>query len=339
MASNKVLLKANLVKASRIEEAATTHPAVLQAFAEEFIAAGASVSIGDCPAIPVTTAGMEALYRQTGLKDAAESSGATLLYDFDSHTVPAKSGCKTREFPFWTAIFDADLVINCAKLKTHSFATMTGAAKNLFGLLPGLLKSKKHAEYMSVEEFAGMIIDLNETAKEIVPFFSCIDGIVGMEGKGPTGGTPKVCGALIVSDSAYAADLAGATIMGIKPQNVPIFACAVKRGLASIQTKDYLWNGAAIETLITPFQLPKHYGVFHMLMSALLPASLKAKMKKNDNPYPVINQNICISCGKCVEICPVHAAQRTEKKIDIDHSKCIRCYCCHEVCPKRAIDL
>ena len=33
-------------------------------------------------------------------------------------------------------------------------------------------------------------------------------------------------------------------------------------------------------------------------------AALGAKMKKNDNPYPVINQNICISCGKCSRVCP-----------------------------------
>jgi len=338
-ASKTVLLKANLVKSARIEEAATTHPAVLQAVAEEFIAAGAHVLLGDCPAIPQTKPTMEALYRQTGLAEAAAQSGAELLYDFSSRTVTFEKGSKKREFSFWEPIFNVDLIVNCAKLKTHSFATMTGAAKNLFGLLPGLLKSAKHAENMSVTDFADMIVDLNLCVKETVPVFSFIDGIIGMEGKGPTGGTPKFCGALVASDSVYAADMAGITLMGLKPNAVPILNQAIKRGITPKNPKEYDWNGVSAESLATTFKLPKHHGVVHMLISAVLPERLTVRMRKNENPYPVINRQKCVSCAKCVEICPVHAATKNGKEINIDHSVCIRCYCCHEVCPKRAIDI
>lgn len=336
--SKTVLLKANLVKAAGIEEAATTHPAVVQAVAEEFIGAGAHVFIGDCPAIPQSESAMTALFRQTGLSEAAKNAGAELIFDFSHRTIPAKSGCKTKEFPFWSQVHEADLIVNCAKLKTHAFATMTGASKNLFGLMPGLLKSAKHAEHMSIEDFAEMIVDLCETAREIVPVFSLIDGIVGMEGKGPTGGTPKVCGAVIASDSPYAADFAGSMIMGIKPKDVPILAAASRRGAAPVQAADFVWDGVSVETLITPFRLAKHHGVFQMLVSAILPEKLKKQLQKNKNPYPVINEAKCVACGKCVEICPVHAASK-DGGIHISHEKCIRCYCCHEVCPKRAIDI
>lgn len=337
-ASNRVLIKANLVKSAKVEEAATTHPAVIEAVAAAFIAAGAEVCIGDCPAIPQSESAMQAIYQETGLADAAAHTGAVLLYDTTSRTVPSVSGCKAKEFPFWTPLFDADLVVNCAKLKTHSFTTMTGASKNLFGLLPGLLKSKKHAEYMSLNDFCDMLVDLNETAKSITPIFSLIDGIVGMEGKGPTGGTPKVCGTMIASDVTYAADFAASIIMGLKPADVPLLSCVFKRELTPKSGKDYIWSGVSVESCVTPFRLPKHQGVGHMLISAILPEKLKQRFYKDANPYPVINKNKCIVCGKCVAICPVHAATRKGKEISIDYNRCIRCYCCHEVCPERAIE-
>ncbi len=41
-------------------------------------------------------------------------------------------------------LFDADVVINVPKFKTHSSAIYTGAVKNVFGCVPGLRKAKYH---------------------------------------------------------------------------------------------------------------------------------------------------------------------------------------------------
>ncbi len=332
--SKTVLIKANLVKSARIDEAATTHPAVIEAVAREFSKLGATVLIGDCPAINQTTSSMHGLYRVTGMAQAAERTNSTLIYDFNSQQTICQYTKNKRTFPIWTPVFDADIIINCAKLKTHSFAVMTGAVKNLFGVIPGLMKSAKHAENMSITDFSQMIVDLCECVQSITPVFSIIDGIVGMEGKGPTGGTPKVANALIASDSPYTADLAGIEIMGLKPDLVPIIHCAIKRGLMPSSLNECECNGTLVKDLVTPFKTPRKTNLLSMALSALSLSNLFG----GGGAYPHIDKKRCIACGKCVEICPVHAATNTDG-ILIDRKKCIRCYCCHEVCPARAIDI
>jgi len=54
-----------------------------------------------------------------------------------------------------------------------------------------------------------------------------------------------------------------------------------------------------------------------------------------------INQDKCIRCGKCYEICAdyhFHAAKKTEEGYYIDTSRCDVCGNCTTVCPAGAID-
>ncbi len=333
--SKTVLVKANLVKASKIEDAATTHPAVIEAVAREFRALGATVLIGDCPAIMPSTAAMKNLYRITGLDKAAQNTDSELIYNFDSETVYAVFDGKKQTFPIWKPVFDADIIINCAKLKTHSFATMTGAAKNLFGVLPGLHKSAKHAENPSVTDFVQMLVVLCEYVRKTTPVFSIIDGIIGMEGNGPTGGTPKVANVVIASDDPYCADLAGLKVMGIKPETVPLAKCAMEKKLSPMSLDECECLGAPLNDLVTPFKMPKKTNLLTMALSAIFPSKKFGK----GGAFPRISKKRCVVCGKCAEICPVQAATKKDGVIEINRKECIRCYCCHEVCPARAIDI
>ena len=52
----------------------------------------------------------------------------------------------------------------------------------------------------------------------------------------------------------------------------------------------------------------------------------------------MVNKDKCISCGACVEICPVSAISFDEDgKSHIDPKKCIRCHSCESICPVEAI--
>lgn len=46
----------------------------------------------------------------------------------------------------------------------------------------------------------------------------------------------------------------------------------------------------------------------------------------------------CISCGQCVEECPVDAISEGEDIYVIDAEKCIDCGACAAVCPVEAIE-
>lgn len=63
---------------------------------------------------------------------------------------------------------------------------------------------------------------------------------------------------------------------------------------------------------------------------------------KKDQHYPTsphVLEEKCISCGKCVEICPVGAPTLKGETSWIDPAICISCGQCMEVCPENAIDL
>lgn len=53
---------------------------------------------------------------------------------------------------------------------------------------------------------------------------------------------------------------------------------------------------------------------------------------------PWINEELCVSCGVCVDDCPVDAITLNEdQKAYINEEECIRCGQCHDVCPQEAV--
>ncbi|EOD00836.1 DUF362 domain-containing protein [Caldisalinibacter kiritimatiensis] len=58
----------------------------------------------------------------------------------------------------------------------------------------------------------------------------------------------------------------------------------------------------------------------------------------NTTMKPTINQNTCIGCGKCQNVCPVDAITIENGKANIDIAACAGCRRCVNVCPVNAID-
>jgi ferredoxin len=54
---------------------------------------------------------------------------------------------------------------------------------------------------------------------------------------------------------------------------------------------------------------------------------------------PGVEADMCIGCGKCLDVCPAKAITMNKELPKIDRNKCIRCYCCQELCPKGAMKL
>ncbi len=331
----RVILKPNLILPSAPEHAAVTHPNVVAAAAKCLMEHGAEVLVAESGGGPYNPAAAKASFRVCGYAAAAEQTGFSLYTECKYREVSLPEGKRCGRLtviePF---VRPGDLIVDIAKLKTHGMMDYSGAVKNLFGAVPGLMKPELHCRYPDRESFAEMIVDLCEYIR---PDFSIIDGVVGMEGNGPTGGEPRDVGVLIASTSPYDCDLAGAEIIRFDPMDIPILKNAHERGLCAASSGEIEVLGAKVgDFAVADYRHAKSSDVDFL---AHFPKFMRPALRRLTTPYPKIQKKACVGCGKCAESCPQHTITLREHKAEIDYSKCIRCFCCHEMCPKHVIEI
>lgn len=327
--SKRVLIKPNLLGAYHPDRAVTTHPVVLEAIIRYFLAHHQEVWLGDSPGgtVPVST-----VWERCGLQDLADRYPIKLVNLSTSGFRELKSdgiSIKISEL-----LFQCGIVINVGKYKTHSLMAFTGALKNLYGLIPGMVKSEYHRLYPDTQSFANLLVALYKLCQSKITY-SIIDGIVGMDKAGPSAGNPRAFGLLMGSESIPALDTVAARMMGFALSDVP-----------------YLWgalhhDGILPSRIVVPHSFA-HYRipdaeikVVKMRTQTLqyIPRPLRFVFRKLYYGYPVIS-NRCIKCGICVASCPVKAINWQEDGFPkIDKNACIRCMCCHELCSQQAIDI
>ena len=330
----KIVIKANLVSFLKPEAAATTHPALLCALVSLLRERGARVILGDSPGGLFTAPYVDHVYRVTGMEQVRRA-GAELNRNFEKAQARLPQGHTLREFTCTAYLEEADAIINFCKLKSHGMMTMSGAVKNMFGAIPGVLKPEYHYRFPDPMDFAHMLIDLNEYFR---PALCLMDGVVAMEGNGPTAGTPRPMGFIAASQSPHALDLLGAALMGLSPRQVPTLRAALERGLIPPEAKDLSVFGDW-QRFIAPDFRPAAQGSirFYSDSGSAAGRALGAVMEKLLSTRPQVSPRLCVGCGKCAEICPAKAVTMKGGLPRIRRKSCIRCFCCQEFCPKGAM--
>ncbi len=336
----KIVLKVNLLREARPEEAVCTHPALVAAIASLAQEQGAGSIIADSPGggYRYTAKTLDKIYRTSGMHQAAEQAGIEVNLDTTSRPVSYPDGILTKHFDIITPVYEADAVFNLSKMKTHLFTMMTGAVKNIFGVIPGLSKPGYHAKLHDPKRFAGMLLDL---ARYISPRLSIMDAVVAMEGNGPGTGDPRKVGLLIASESPLALDVVAGEIMGIDRKQNSIIMEAEQRDLQPNRLEDIEVIGADLaEVKVPDFKPPQvapgNFGLDPMPWHQQI---LQPFFKNAYTVRPGVIWERCIACSTCIEGCPMEAVSFVKEKAFIDDDKCIRCYCCHELCPEEAIGL
>lgn len=331
--NKRVLIKPNLIAARPTEHAATTDPRLIRAVVELLLDMGVKdITIADSPGGTFTKKLLKDTYRVCGIREL-EELGVRLNYNTDFSQVNSSDFRICSSFNIIDVVKNADIIINMAKLKTHGMMTYSGAVKNLFGVIPGLQKPQLHFRYPDRFNFAEMIVDLCETVK---PYLSIIDGIVGMEGEGPTNGRPRKFGFLFASRNAYSLDLLASEMIGIKPEENPIIYKAIERGLCPDSIDKLNIVGRRLQKDdFADFRKPPSKS---LTFSDKIPPPFNKLFIAIVTPSPRVIKDRCIGCGKCAESCPAKIITFKDKKAVINKkSGCIKCYCCHEMCPVNAI--
>jgi uncharacterized protein (DUF362 family)/Pyruvate/2-oxoacid:ferredoxin oxidoreductase delta subunit len=336
-----VLVKPNLLSAHREpDEHVNTHPAVIRAVAEMLKGDyGCRVAIGDsCGSLGRGTTA-EAI-RRSQVDRIADELGAT-VYNVDTQPrrVVRPPGAEVfREILLPTNLDEFDLIVSVPKLKTHQLTTVTGPVKNIFGLVPGAAKKRAHALAPRVHDFARLICDLYA---HVAPGAAIVDGIVGMEGRGPTNGTLRDVQMLAAGCDPVAVDSFSAQVMGLDPMQVPLLAECARRGLGAVKPTDIEVVGEPAAAF-APGDFAKPTSLTSALVLKLLPAWLLGNaFYALSTRRAEIDQDLCIRCGECEKNCPSHAISRPKGAAHylVDRGKCISCFCCGEVCPADAISM
>lgn len=319
---SKVILKPNILMGARQEKGITTHPAILEALCRILKKKKCKITIAE--SFGVMTKSSDEVFRISGMQVVAEKFDVPLV-SFSASEIIEISNAKAayaKKMRLPSILFDADLIINLPKLKTHTLMYYTGAVKNLFGCIPGARKQAYHSEANTKEKFANMLLDIWMNVK---PKLNIMDAVVGMEGEGPSNGNLKEIGLILASDDSIAMDLVAERIIGFEGK-VPTNNMARKRELIDEKKIEVIGDIQKID-----FEGPGK-------ASSMIPPWLSGFMLKQAIAYPSIIKEKCTRCWTCVKVCPVDAMEKKGFP-SCDKKKCIACYCCHELCPYHAIRL
>jgi uncharacterized protein (DUF362 family)/Pyruvate/2-oxoacid:ferredoxin oxidoreductase delta subunit len=326
---DRVLLKVNLLAARKPEDAVTTHPTVARALIEYFQDAGAEVVLGDSSAAgPIET--RKAL-KVSGIEEvAAKEKAKAVNFEAEGFAKVSAPKCAMRITEMYLAkpVLDAQLVVSVPKLKNHNLTKFTGALKNLFGTVPTATRMKLHA-LGSIRLFSQGIADICAAVR---PRLAVMDGVVGMDGNGPSFGTIKKVGIIAASRDPVAVDAVCSSIVGYKENEILTTVEASARGLGNGKLSDIQVRGTDIEQLNIPWDKVK------AMPLDVVPSGLIRMMMGLVYTRPKLIKTNCTRCTTCASHCPAHAIRLSPYPV-LDYSKCLRCFTCNEICPNGAYEL
>ncbi|MBN2467554.1 MAG: DUF362 domain-containing protein [Deltaproteobacteria bacterium] len=323
---DRVLLKPNLLCAREPERCVTTHPEVVRGVARLVVEAGGTPFIGDSPAVEQ----FGRVIAKTGMRDMARQEGLEIgeLTEPVVASLPGNAVFKRLEIA--SPALAADVIINLPKLKTHCQMLMTLGVKNLFGTIVALRKAEWH--YMAGTDrdtFATLLLDVYLTVR---PALTILDGIWGMEGRGPANGRPRHLKVIAAAVDAVALDISMCHLLNVPLGQFPLYRAAHSRGIGETDIGNIIFVGDAPETFdIRKFQVPSLDAL------GVLPGIFDRLSKRFLISKPIPDEDFCTGCGECAQICWPGAIRVEDKKAIIEYDRCIRCYCCQEVCPHNAI--
>lgn len=132
-------------------------------------------------------------------------------------------------------LLESDVYINVPVLKTHALTYFTGALKNQWGCVPDCNDRLRHHGH--IHRLLGSL------QKILQPRFVLMDGIVGMEGRGPVNGEPRRLDVILASEDAVALDATAMRLVGLHPNRARHVVLAAQERIGRFAAEDILVDG------------------------------------------------------------------------------------------------
>ncbi len=226
----RVLLKPNAGRLAKAGQGITTEPQVVAATIDAFNNAGADVTVGESPITGIDT--MKA-FEVTGIATVAQERGCPLV-DMDARPyvlVELPDGIAIKSIKMCPEMLEYDIIVSIPVMKMHMHTGVTLAVKNMKGCLWRRSKVKLHMlppndSYPDEKPINIAIADMSYALR---PHLSIIDGSIGLQGLGPSAGTPKKLGVTVVGVDPFATDAVACRLMGTKAEDIPHIYLAAAR--------------------------------------------------------------------------------------------------------------
>lgn len=317
------LIKPNLFTLKTHEEGATTDMRIVMAIAKMLKDVGAKPVVGECPAMASYTR-PDIVFDGLGVRNLCKKAGVEInVLDREKPIRVENPDAEiVKEFWFPEFALTCDGIINVPKLKSHALTTLTCAVKNLFGLQQGGTKAHHHVRTGNdPEKFSRLLMDLYKSISNQV-CLNVVDAVIGMEGEGPTTGDPVKLGLIIAGEDALSVDLVVSKIIGWDPLEVGTIFLTSERAMGPSSLDDIAIVGVPLKEAYRPFRKPQTHQDGQPFI---------------DIRMPIVNiREKCTGCGICEAVCPADAISLHETP-EINDELCIQCFCCMELCPEGAL--
>jgi len=221
-----VVVKPNLCTPSlEIVEVANTSQEVLSAVCAVLKTRTGRVVIGESDGIRYTA---EEAFEINNTHAVAERFGFQVR-SLSKDTLVEVDHPHLRGWPMPKTLLECDVFVTVAKIKTHATTTFTGALKNQWGCIPQYDRMLLH-KYLDT-----LIGDVNVLLK---PKLGILDGLVGMEGRGPVNGNPVRLDVIMGSRDVVALDAAAMRFVGLDPYDAAHIVHAAQVGLGLMGEDD-----------------------------------------------------------------------------------------------------
>jgi uncharacterized protein (DUF362 family) len=219
----------------------------------------------------------EAAFENTGVYRLAQELGVKVLNLSKDELVDVPDA-RMKGFGMSRTWLESDVFMTLPVLKTHATTVFTGSLKNQWGCIPRYDRILLH-KYLHE-----LIVEVNRLRPVSL---ALMDGLVGMQGRGPINGYPINMNVLLASQDPVALDATAMRLIGLDPETSRHVVHAQHIGLGTLKEAEIAVDGPFAELQRTVEPAAEDFAIKLMNRIARSPFLTKYFLLNDGIFYPI----------------------------------------------------